>query len=103
LIDKSIKDVHIVDAKEELVKEKKIIVLSQNQYCIIKNPVGENGKPQFGKQQIRRGETKFFLKPGELLLEDIKNIVVIHEEEALLVKARVPYFDKRTNQKYKPG
>jgi major vault protein len=45
LIDKSIKDVHIVDAQEELVKEKRIIVLTQNQYCIIKNPVGENGKP----------------------------------------------------------
>lgn len=30
LIDKSMKDVHILDAYEYLVKEKRIIVLSQN-------------------------------------------------------------------------
>lgn len=39
LIDNKAKDVHIIDAHEELVSEKKIIVLTQNQYCIIKNPV----------------------------------------------------------------
>ena len=35
--------------------------------------------------------------------DGIKNIMVIHEEEALLLRARVPYFDKRTNKQYKPG
>ena len=35
--------------------------------------------------------------------EGIKNIVVIHEEEALLLRARVPYFDSRTKKQYQPG
>lgn len=67
LIDKNIKDVHILDANEILVQEKKIIVLTLNQYCTIRNPVGKDGKLEFGKQQIRRGEAKFFLQPGEEL------------------------------------
>lgn len=86
------------------MQEKRIIVLTQNQYCIVKNPINKDtGKPDFGNQEIRRGETKFFLKPQEELLEGIKNILVINEEEALLVRAKVPYFDKRTKKQYKPG
>jgi len=30
LVDKSVKDVHIIDAQEELIEENKIIVLTQN-------------------------------------------------------------------------
>lgn len=103
LIDKSIKDVHILDAYETLVQEKRIIVLTQNQYCYINNPFGENGRPRYGEQIIKRGEAKFFLRPGEELHEGIKNIYVIHEEEALLLKAKVTYFDKKTGKEYKPG
>jgi major vault protein len=44
IVDKQITDVHIRDANEELVEEKKIIVLSQNQYCVVRNPVGKDGK-----------------------------------------------------------
>jgi len=65
--------------------------------------VGKNGKPQFGLQEIRKGDAKFFLQPGEILVDGIRNILVIHEEEALLLRARVPYFDKRTKKEYKPG
>jgi major vault protein len=104
LIDKSVKDVHIIDAPEDLVQEKKIIVLTQNQFCIIKNPIcKKTGMPLFGRSEIRRGEAKFFLQPKEELYEGIKNIMVINEEEALLVRAMVPYFDKRTKKDYKPG
>jgi major vault protein len=70
---------------------------------VIRNPIGENGRPVYGEQIIRRGEAKFFLQPGEELVEGIKNILVIHEDEALLMKAKVTYFDKKTNKEYKPG
>ena len=50
LIDKNIKDVHILDANEILVQEKKIIVLTLNQYCTIRNPVVKDGNLEFGKQ-----------------------------------------------------
>lgn len=52
---------------------------------------------------MRRGETKFFLQPGEELFEGIKNIMVVHEDEALLLKAKVDYHDKKTKQDYKAG
>jgi major vault protein len=45
IIDKVISPVHIVDAYEELVQQQKIIVLTQNQYCQIRDPVGSDGKP----------------------------------------------------------
>jgi major vault protein len=45
LIDKSITDVHILDSNEELVQEKNIIALAQNQYVVIRNPVDKDGKP----------------------------------------------------------
>ena len=80
-----------------------ITVLTQTQYCIIRNPIGVNGKPEFGRQQIRRGECKFFLQPGEALYKGIQNIHVIDEDEALLVRANVNYFDKKTEKEYKAG
>jgi hypothetical protein len=65
--------------------------------------VDKKGKPQYGLQDIRKGEAKFFLQPGERMVDGIRNIMVIHEEEALLLRAKVPYFDKRTNKQYKAG
>lgn len=80
-------------------------MLTQNQYCLIRNPIDKKtGLPQFGRQEIRRGEAKFFLQPKEEIQDGvIKNIIVINEEEALLVRAKVPYFDKRTKKDYKSG
>lgn len=43
------------------------------------------------------------MKPGESLENGIHNIMVVHEEEALLLKAKVKYFDKKTNKEYQPG
>lgn len=70
---------------------------------MIRNPVDEQGKPKYGDQLLKRGEARFFLQPGEVLAEGIKNIMVINEEEALLVRAKVNYADKRTSKTYKPG
>lgn len=41
--------------------------------------------------------------PGEELYEGIKNIMVIQEDEALLLKAKHKYFDARTKHEYKAG
>ena len=78
-------------------------MLVQNQYCIIRDPVDAEGKPQYGKQELRRGEAKFFIQPGEELFEGIKNIMVVHEDEALLLKAKVDFKDPRSGLKYKAG
>lgn len=70
---------------------------------MIRNPVDENGKPEYGKSKLKKGEDKFFLQPGEELQDGIKNIMIIHEDEALLLKAKKLYDDKRTKTIYKPG
>lgn len=43
IIDKVISPVHIIDAYEELTQQQRIQVLTQNQYCQIRNPVGKDG------------------------------------------------------------
>ena len=37
------------------------------------------------------------------MVDGIKNILVINEDEALLVRARKPYSDKRTKKNYHAG
>lgn len=46
---------------------------------------------------------KFFLQPGETMIDNIKNILVIHEDEALVLKAKVNYVDKKTKKEHKAG
>jgi hypothetical protein len=86
-----------------LITEKKIIILANNQYCIIRDPCDLNGRPQFGTQELRRGETRFFIQPGEDLFEGTKNILVVHEDEALLLRAERDYKDPKTGVSYKAG
>lgn len=94
-------DLHIPDVNEIFVKKIDITVLSSRQYCVIINPVVE-GKPQYGKKLLRRGEASFFLQPGEELLDNkIKEVIVLDENDALLLKAREPYWDGKVDRK--PG
>jgi major vault protein len=48
LLDKKKVDAHIQDVYEEIVKIVNITVLSSNQYCIVMNPIGKDGKPRYG-------------------------------------------------------
>ena len=68
------------------MKDVGITSLSNRQYCYIQNPVLE-GKVQYGKRILIKGEIKFFLKPGEILENNkICDVIVLGEEEALLLK-----------------
>ena len=103
LVDNTMVDVHIIEADEELVQEKRLILLTKNQYCFIRHPVGEDGRNRYGEQVLKRGEAKFFLKPGEELFEGIKTIINVLEDEAILVLAKVLFYDKVTKKEYQPG
>lgn len=47
-----------------------------------------DGKPVSGRKELRRGERMFFLQPGEELEGNrVKNVVVLVEDEALLLRA----------------
>ena len=68
---------HILDADEELVEEVWITVLTSTQYCIVLNPIDENNVPRYGAQELRKGECKFFLNPGERIDGSIKQMIVL--------------------------
>ena len=103
LVTNELKDLHIIDVHEVLVKKVNITILSSRQYCIILNPVIE-GKVQYGERLLKRGETSFFLKPAESLEDNkVKNVIVLDENNALLLKTLKPYVDDETGNKYNPG
>ena len=94
-------DSHIPDVHELFIKKVDIIILSNRQYCVINNPVVE-GVPQYGKKILKRGESSFFLQPGEILEDNTtKDALVLDENDALLLKAIEPYDDG--TEKRNPG
>ena len=81
--------IHILDVYEEFVQDVKMTVLTKNQYCIVLDPWDETiGGNKYGHKQLRIGEDKFFLMPGENLEGGIKNTYVLAEDEAILLKAK---------------
>lgn len=86
-------EIHIPDVYEEVVGEVGITTLTDRQWCIVVNPIDANGKPQLGFREIRQGLSSFFLHPGEYLETGIRNIYVLGEQEALLLKARESFED----------
>jgi major vault protein len=88
LVDLSKAETHILDVNEQFVQEVSIISLSNRQYCYVINPM-VNGKRKFGEKELRKGERKFFLQPGEELENNkIQDILVLGEDEGLLLKAK---------------
>ena len=84
--------VYIPDVSEVLVGTVRITTLTNRQYCIVRNPVGEDGLPQLGKRELRKGDRSFFLHPGEVLDDGgIRDVYVLGEDEALLLRAIQPY------------
>jgi len=81
-------EIHIPDVYEEVVGEVKITTLGDREWCIVVNPIDEDGKPQLGLREVRQGRISFFLHPGESLENGIQNVYVLGEQEALLLKAK---------------
>ncbi len=81
-------EIHIADVYEEVVGEVEITTLGDREWCIVVNPIDEEGKPQLGMREVRQGRLSFFLHPGESLENGIQNIYVLGEQEALLLKAK---------------
>jgi len=86
-------EAYIPDVYEEVVGTVNITTLTKRQYCIVLDPIDKNGKPQFGKKELRSGEASFFLCPGERLESGIQNVNVLSEEEALLLRAKEQFED----------
>ena len=57
----------------------------------------KENKNRLGNKTLRKGECAFFLHPGEQLKEGIKEIEILGEKDALLVKAKENYVQRRLN------
>jgi len=89
---------HVLDIYEEFVKINNVTVLTPNQYCIVLNPIDpKTGKNRLGARELRKGESYFFLQPGEELEGGIKDVYLLEENQALLLRAKEAVDD------HKPG
>jgi len=90
--------IHLQDVNEEVIGLVNLTVLTKQQYCVVLDPVGRDGKNQFGTRELRQGEQSFFLLPGERLEEGIQNVYVLASEEALLLRANEAFTDGDTQR-----
>merc|ERR1712137_904875 len=92
---------YIPDVYEEILGTVNVTILNNRQYCVIMGPLDNKGKPQLGKKILVKGESFFFLRPGERLEKGIQNVYVLGENEALLLRAREAYTED--NIEHAPG
>ncbi|XP_030842279.1 major vault protein [Strongylocentrotus purpuratus] len=86
-------DSYVPEIGEEVVSHVTKTVLQKGQYCVVKNPVDNNGRPQYGKLELLKGITSFFLHPGEIIDDGIKSQYVLGEDEALVLEALEHFTD----------
>merc|ERR550514_1839937 len=86
-------ETHIKDVSETVVAEVDITTLTSRQYCVILDPYVD-GVQKLGTRKLVRGECSFFLQPGEKLENDqIEQVHVLAEDEALLLTAVEAFTD----------
>ena len=85
---------YIPDVHERIVRKVQLTTLTSRQFCIVRDPIGADGKPQLGRQELRPGPTSFFLNPGEVILGGIQEIPLLSEDQALLLRAKESYTDE---------
>lgn len=101
LIKMSDTETHIPGVYEEVVGVVNITTLTNRQYCVILDPVDDQGKPQLGRKKLVKGEVSFFLMPGEKLEKGIQNVYVLGEDEGLILRCSENFKDG--SQERKPG
>ncbi|XP_057307878.1 major vault protein-like [Hydractinia symbiolongicarpus] len=84
---------YIPEVGEVIVEQKSRTVLKRDQYAVVLNPVDKSGKQQLGKRELRKGQTSFFLKPGEQLENGIQNAYLLEDNEALILSAAYAFTD----------
>ncbi|GFR60178.1 major vault protein [Elysia marginata] len=101
LVTMAMTDAHIPSVYEKVLGVVNVTTLTPRHYCIILNPIGTDGKPQYGQKKLVRGEKSFFLMPGESLEKGIQNVYVLGEDEGLVLKALEGFKDG--NKQRNPG
>ncbi|KDO25212.1 hypothetical protein SPRG_09465 [Saprolegnia parasitica CBS 223.65] len=93
LVTSKMAETHVQDVHEEVVSHVPITTLSNRQYVVVLDPI-VNGVQQLGTREIRRGETSFFLQPGEILEHGIiQDVCILGDDEAVLLQANESFVD----------
>ena len=87
-------DSYIPGVEETIVHTQTITTLTARQYCVVENPLDENGRNRYGVQEIRRGPQTFFLQPDEFLAQPITDVLVLQEDDAYELMAREKFEDE---------
>ncbi len=96
-------ETHLPDVYEQVVGVVKITTLTNRQFCLVLDPYDAEGRQRLGRRELRTGEASFFLRPGESLESGIQNVFVLGEEEALLLRARLAFDDRRGGKQRNAG
>lgn len=88
----------IPDVNESVVQVVNISTLTNRQYCVILDPMGDDGKNKLGQRKLIKGDKSFFLKPGERLEAGIQDVHILEEDEAIILKAILAYNDNGTER-----
>ena len=83
----------IPDVYENVIQVVNISTLTNRQYCVILDPMGEDGKNKLGQRKLIKGEKSFFLQPGERLEAGIQDVHILGEDEAIILKAVLAFKD----------
>lgn len=95
-------DAHIAAVEEAVVAEVPITVLTNRQYAVVMDPLGEDGRPQMGCKKLIQGPAQFFLNPGESLENgQTESVYVLGEDEGLVLRANEAFTDGEKARK--PG
>jgi major vault protein len=79
-------DSHICDVYEQVMGDVSLLTLTSRQYAVILDPFVDSVQ-KLGAVQLRKGESSFFLQPGEKLRAGIQSVEVLADSEALLLQA----------------
>lgn len=99
LVTDKMSEKHLQDVHEQIVGPVDVTVLTKLQYCVVLNPVGEDGRNQYGNKELRRGHASFFLLPGESLEKGIQDVHVLGADSALLLRAVDHFVDVHGDEK----
>jgi major vault protein len=86
LVTADLADYHIPDVYESVRAKVPILTLTNRQYCVILDPYVD-GEQKLGTKKVVKGEVSFFLLPGETLENEVEEVYVLAEDEALLLQS----------------
>jgi len=110
LITNQVTESYIPGVYEEVTLQVDLIVLTKSSYCVIKDPVDNNGVPKLGSKTLIKGPKSFFLQPGESLEKEegtgltIRKATILAPDDAMWVTAVEEFQETRTNSRKRlPG